>query len=308
MYLQQEIMDLRKQVTHKQVNEDAIFALKQEISEMKQSILMKGDLEKEVAGLRKEVSSLRGQNEQATIETNQWKDEALRPGNKRGSVTVNTPEGPGRGTPKPQWTDNVREADKWREEYRNLRNLHQLANVEAEALKKKRSEAEMKRMEAEQQVKKLEEKMSKLTASGVKTRLGGGTNLKERLEEVALRSAHKGVKATPGRFGGKASVAEVSNTATEVNDREEFIEGEKKKLRLLRKAGLEPLCKEEGIKMGRVEETICELAEYRAKLRFGTSLREGAAAKEACSFVDVEDDSSKGTCDGENGDERSVEL
>ncbi|GBG69216.1 hypothetical protein CBR_g3915 [Chara braunii] len=301
-------MDLPKQVTDKQVNEDALFALKQEINEMKLSSYAKVNLEKEVVGLKKEVSLLRGRNEQATTEANQWRDEALRPVNKRGSVAVNTPEGPVRGTPKPRWTDNVPEVDKWREEYRNLRNLHQLANIEAEDLKKKRVEAEVKRMEAEQQVKKLEEKMSKLTASGEKTRMGEGTNLKERLEEVALRSARKGVKATPNRFGGKAFVAEASNTATEVNDREEFIEEEKKKLRMLRKAGLEPLCKEAGIKVGRVEETICELVQYRAKLRFGSLSREGVAAKEACSFVDVEDDTSKETRDGENVDERFVEL
>ncbi|GBG82593.1 hypothetical protein CBR_g34962 [Chara braunii] len=95
MYLQQEIMDLRKQVTNRQVNADAVFVVKQEISEMKLSTLMKVNLEKEVAGLRKEVSLLQGQNEQTTVEANQWRDEALRPGNKRGNVAVNTPGDPG---------------------------------------------------------------------------------------------------------------------------------------------------------------------------------------------------------------------
>ncbi|GBG76385.1 hypothetical protein CBR_g22132 [Chara braunii] len=297
MYLPQEIMELRKQVTSKQASEDAIFALKLEVNEMKRLSNSKLDLEKEVANLKKEISSLQGRKDRVTAEANQWKDEALRSGNKRGSVAVCTPDGPARGTPKPRWTDTMRDADKWREEYRNLRNLHQLANVEAEALKKKRAEAEAKRMEVELQVKKLEEKMSKLTASGEKGGKGGGTNLKDRMEEVALRSARKGVKVTPGRLAGRSPSSGASQEVAEVNDHASFVDGEKNKLRLLRKAGLEPLCKEAGIKLGRFEDTICELAEYRAKIRLGSSFGEGGDAKEACSFVEVDDDSSKEVCE-----------
>ncbi|GBG58705.1 hypothetical protein CBR_g106 [Chara braunii] len=282
LYLQQEILDLRKQVTSKQTSEDAILALKLEMDDLKRMNSSKRDLEKAVTNLRS---------------------------NKRGSVAVNTPGEPPRGAPKPRWTDNIRDTDEWREEYRNLRNLHQLANVEAEALKKKRTEAEAKRMEAELQVKKLEERMSKLSASGEKDRRGGGTNLKERMEEAALRSARKGVKATSGRFGGKSPEADASTQdAAEVNDRTGFVKGEKKKLRMLRKAGLEPLCKEADIKLDRFEDIICELAEYRAKLRFGSSSTDGGGAKEACSVVEVEEDSSKDTR-GEGSDGvRSVEL
>ncbi|GBG65777.1 hypothetical protein CBR_g52368 [Chara braunii] len=168
----------------------------------------------EIAGLRKEIGLLREQNERIIVESNLWKEEAARPGNKRGSVVIGTPDGTNRGTPKPRCTGSVRDGetgDRWKEEYRNLRSLHRLANIEAEALKEKRAEAERKRMEAEKQVKALEEQMSKLTAECGNAKTVGGTNLKERMEEVAVRSVRKGVKATPGRAGGKSTVTEIND-------------------------------------------------------------------------------------------------
>ncbi|GBG61221.1 hypothetical protein CBR_g19754 [Chara braunii] len=222
--LQNEIQELRRQTSNQQTNEDTILALKTEIGELKQSAYVKTNFEQEIVGLRMKISTLRGQNEAIMGEVNQWKSEALCPGNKRGSIAVGTPEPADRGTPKPRSTDNLREADKWKDEYNNLCNLHRIANLEVDAIKKKRAEAELKRMEVEKQVKELEERMSELTASGVKTR-GGGTNLKERLEEVAVRSTRKGQKATPMRFGGVSAVG--NRKTTEGNNRAEYIEEQK---------------------------------------------------------------------------------
>ncbi|GBG84920.1 hypothetical protein CBR_g39381 [Chara braunii] len=168
MYLQNEIMELRRKVGEKQFNEDVIAALKTEICELKQSSFMKTNFEQEIAGLRKEVNLLRDQNERAVLKIEQWKEEALHPCNKRDSVVLQTLNVSNRGSPKPRWTDNVREEDKWKAEYRNLQSLHRLANIEAEALKEKWAKAEARRMEAEKQVKVLEEKMGQLMASGEK--------------------------------------------------------------------------------------------------------------------------------------------
>ncbi|GBG62834.1 hypothetical protein CBR_g32418 [Chara braunii] len=177
MYLQNEIMELRRKVGEKRVNEDEIAALKAEIGKLKQSAYMKANFKQEILGLRKEVSMPHDQNERVISKAGQWKEQALRTGNKRGSVMLQTPECSNRGSPRPRWTDNVREEDKWKVEYRNLQNLHRMANIEAEALKQKRAEAEARKIEAEKQVKTLEEKMSQLMAGGEKgkEKVVGGT-------------------------------------------------------------------------------------------------------------------------------------
>ncbi|GBG60771.1 hypothetical protein CBR_g12509 [Chara braunii] len=115
-------------------------------------------------------------------------------------------------------------------------------------------------------LKAVQERLSKLTASDdADEPTTGGTNLKEELEAAALRSARKGKKATPGREAAKAVDKGKSHT---VNDRHAFVENLKKQLRTLKKSGLEPYCKEAGIKLGRVEETIDAIAEYRANQAF----------------------------------------
>ncbi|GBG78313.1 hypothetical protein CBR_g26342 [Chara braunii] len=105
--------------------------------------------------------------------------------------------------------------------------------------------------------------MSKLIVGEDKAKGSGGINLKERLEEAAVRSARKGLKATPGRVGGR--------TAIDINDRAalKFVEEQKKQLRLLRKAGLEPF-----------EEIVCELAEARARKAFDKATHKDATSKE----------------------------
>ncbi|GBG62726.1 hypothetical protein CBR_g31743 [Chara braunii] len=88
MYLQGEIMELCQKVGEKQVDEDVITALRAEIGELKRSALMKMNFEEEIAGLREEVNVLRDQNERVVLEIGQWKEQALRLGNKRGSVVL----------------------------------------------------------------------------------------------------------------------------------------------------------------------------------------------------------------------------
>ncbi|GBG66368.1 hypothetical protein CBR_g60019 [Chara braunii] len=315
-YLQNEVMLLRKQVGERHVNEDVIVALKAEICELKQTALVKTNFEQEIAGLRKEVNLLRDQNERVTVEAGLWKDQALLPGNKRGSVVLQTPKCSNRGSPKPRWTDNVRDDDKWKADYKKLQSLHRLANIEADALKEKRAEEEARRAEAKKQVKALEEKMERLMTSGGlgNDKQVGETNLKERLEKVALRCTRKGVKGSPRRTGGK-SVPKTAQKekeptprpmAANINDRAKFVEEQKHQLRMLRKIGLEPLCKEEGVKMGKFEDTVCDLAEARAKKTFGEG--SGTMSKSDRKAVEVSDNTSNNVGDSEDESGKSVEL
>ncbi|GBG62885.1 hypothetical protein CBR_g34257 [Chara braunii] len=227
--LQRELMELKRQVSDKRCGDDEVFALE---------------------------NGIRHVERKAIDEAVMWKNEALRPGNKRGSVAVSTPDVSFRGTPKPRWRDNIREADKWKEEYRKLQEMHRIANLEADMLKERRAKAEM-------ELKMLQEKMSELQADGDEPDLQG-TNLKERMDEAARRSIRKGKKATPNRETQKGS-------EPAVNRRFAFIEEQRKQLGAYKKSRLEPLCKEAGIRITTVKPVIEELAEYRANQAFGKS-------------------------------------
>ncbi|GBG58750.1 hypothetical protein CBR_g150 [Chara braunii] len=174
--LEREILELCKQVNEKESKRDEIVALKHEIQQLRESAVK----EQELAGLKRQLEDLR-------IEARQWKDEALRPGNKRGSITMSTPpDTNARASPKPRRTcDKDQEQENWKSEYRKLQSLRRADFVEVETLKKKKAQAEM-------EVINLHKQMSKLNANEAgRERTPGGTNLKERLEAVALWKPEK---------------------------------------------------------------------------------------------------------------------
>ncbi|GBG59144.1 hypothetical protein CBR_g32161 [Chara braunii] len=181
----------------------------------------------------------------------------MRPGNKRGSVALNTPDVANRGTPKARWTDLGQDGtDKWKSEYRKLQELRRADFAEVEAMKKKHALAAS-------EVLSLQKKMSELSVEDRGAdKTGGGTNLKDKMEAAALRSARKGKKATPNRDAVKKTT-----------DRASFIEEQKKQLRLIRKFGLEALCKDIGLNTGKVDPMIDAIAEHRAMQAFGSFAR-----------------------------------
>ncbi|GBG67770.1 hypothetical protein CBR_g895 [Chara braunii] len=239
--MQKEIADLRRQVQAKKVVEDDIFAMKQEIEQLRASALAKGSFQVELESLSSEVSRLKLQGIKDREQAQLWKGEALRPGNKRGSIAIGTPEASIHGSPRPRWTDNIREADRWKE-YAKMKEMHRAASLEAEVLKGKRAVAEGEVIKPKEQLGKT------LVEEPAPRREGGGTNLKTRLEAVANRSARKGLKATPRRDMGDAA-----GGSGEMNDRFLFIEAQKKDLRNYKKSGLEILCREAGLKLRTID-------------------------------------------------------
>ncbi|GBG72021.1 hypothetical protein CBR_g10957 [Chara braunii] len=221
--LQHELSKVRKRLSDRRSEGDEIFALKKEIEELRGSALVKSNFEQEVAGLRKEINLLREQNVDFMDEARLWKNEALRPGNKRGSIVVNTPDCSNRGTPRPRWTDNIRETDKWKEEYQKLQGLHEVSNVEAEVLKKKRAEAltqadnlRRKKEEAEKEVLRLQEQLSKLTADvGDKEKMDGGIKL-GRMEPTILKLAEYRAKLAFPEDRGKEKQKESTSCSVHI--------------------------------------------------------------------------------------------
>ncbi|GBG90878.1 hypothetical protein CBR_g51384 [Chara braunii] len=286
MRLQREIAGLRRQVAEKKLAEDDIFALRQEIDQLRGTTLVKTNFEQEIAGLKKEIGLLGEVGTQAREEAELWKGEALRPRNKRGCYAVGTRDCAVRGSPKPRWMDNLRDNDKWKQEYFRMKEKHRVASFEAEVLKEKRANAKA-------EVIKLQDEMGKLSVISASDQTEcGDTNLKSRLEAVANRSVRKGGKATSMREG-----CSQADGAAEVNERFAFIEEQKKCLRQYKKSTLEIQCKETGLKMGMVKPMIAELAEYHADKAFGkhadigkttvpVEVSNGSATKNAVSAAD----------------------
>ncbi|GBG92259.1 hypothetical protein CBR_g55028 [Chara braunii] len=218
--LQREIAELKRQVAAKKSADDDIFAMKKEIEELRVSALSKGNFEAELEGLRTEVSRLKVQSLKDKEENELWKGEALRSGNKRGNIVISTPDCAVRGSPQPRWTDNLRDSDKWRQEYLKMKEMHRAAALEAEVLKDKQ-------VVAEGEVFKLKEQLQKQPEGECsKQRTPGATNLKTRLEAVATRSARKGKKATPRRC-----LVDDATSTGDANGRFLYIEEQKKDLR-----------------------------------------------------------------------------
>ncbi|GBG87459.1 hypothetical protein CBR_g45517 [Chara braunii] len=279
--LKKELADLRVLVAAKYTKEDEMVAIRQEIEQLRSLARARGDVERELVDLESELVVLRGQNERALNEVKLWKDEAMRPGNKRGNIALSTPDAANRGTPRARWTDLGQDgAEKWKAEYHKLQELRRTDFAEVEMLKKKHA------MVASE-VLNLQKKMSELSAEDREAdKTGGGTNLKDKLEAVTLRSARKGKKVTSNRDGVKKTT-----------DRSSFVEGQKKQLRQIRKSGLEALCKEAGLDSGKVDLMIDAIAEHRAMQAFGsfptrdreTVVIDSESMQEVGNFVDAHD-------------------
>ncbi|GBG80529.1 hypothetical protein CBR_g30990 [Chara braunii] len=202
-----------------------------------------------------------------------------------------------RASPKPRWTDNIRKADKWKQEYARMKEMHRGASLEAEVLKEKCAVAEG-------EVVKLKEQLNKAPAAGTGQRgEGGGTNLKTRLDAVAVRSTRKGLKATPRQDLGDGGAVSGG-----VNERFQYVEAQKKDLHNYKKSGLEMLCREAGLKPRAIELMIQDLAEHRVDKAFGSNSNEGKEADKEILVHEVSEDSPPIAETSESGEGCSTEL
>ncbi|GBG79209.1 hypothetical protein CBR_g29260 [Chara braunii] len=262
--LRKEIEELKKLAFSKlsiDPVESEIKRLKEDIEILKRSketTSDKSDLEKQLEELREHVKKLRKEKELSEEEAQQWRGEALRPGNKRDSIAISTPQSESQGRSKSRSVTSPNDLEKLREQFQRLREMQQLSFVEVKLLKEKRAEAEARRMAAEKEAGLLREQVDLLKSPQL-----GGTNLRNRLEQVAVGSTQGKKKGLVGRPCASTS------KAAAVNDRHVFLAEEKKRLRALKKGGLVPLCTDEGILYRTVEQAVEEIAELRANRMFG---------------------------------------
>ncbi|GBG86315.1 hypothetical protein CBR_g41309 [Chara braunii] len=240
------------------------------------------DKDKELlVGLKTEIGLLRKEKEQSAEETHVWMNEALRPGNKRGCISMTPPEVDNRTRCRVRIMESPSGA--LRDELKKLKDMEHCTLREVEVLKQRRTAEERRRMEAEAEklvaeaeVAKLREQIEKLTTEAAAAPTGG-TNLKSRLEAAtevggsAQKTVRRGKpRSTLGRVGSD------DGSAVDANDKFSFLQIERKRLRAWKNSGLEALCKQKGITYRTVEMTADEIAEMRVDARFGKKDKETA--------------------------------
>ncbi|GBG68688.1 hypothetical protein CBR_g3230 [Chara braunii] len=215
------------------------------------------------------MEALRKRNEETEEIAKLSRNEAWRPGNKRGSINVTTPATEGRTATRTRISGSSEEARRLRVQLSDLQERRKFDQTEVDMLKERRALVEARRIEAKNELVRLREQLARLTTeqAGCSSPKERGTNLKERMEEAAktgFQSDKKSkVKATPGRM------ARPDDGIAKAKDRFGFLQDERKRLRALKKAGLEPLCQEAGIKYKTMDISVEEVAHINAAKMFG---------------------------------------
>ncbi|GBG58757.1 hypothetical protein CBR_g157 [Chara braunii] len=114
------------------------------------------------------------------------------------------------------------------------------------------------RIEAEKEVERLKEAMARLDMEKRKN----CTNLKSRLDEAAGPSAHKPPCSSSKKKGN-------STPGIEMNDREAFVQQERKNLRKKNKEEIQRICREEDVAYTTLEPTKEEIIYRRVQWMFG---------------------------------------
>ncbi|GBG63547.1 hypothetical protein CBR_g38615 [Chara braunii] len=244
-------------------DKEAVKALQKEISDMRMAS------EARFGSLEDEIEKERRLRLEAMADAEAWKSEALRPGNKRGSLAIGaSPTTQARVRPRvvptstPEGTRKVVD-----EHYRSVVKRH---GMEVDLLKemrlkqiKARREAQEelakvreKQLEDERKMNKLHERMRELKFEKRKRR--PMTNLKPQLDEAAGVSVRK----TDTRANKLVS------PTMEGGEREKFLKKARKGLKNLRKEEVRGICEKEGITYDKLDVTKEEIAQLRTAREF----------------------------------------
>ncbi|GBG82999.1 hypothetical protein CBR_g36528 [Chara braunii] len=214
--------------------------------------------------MEKEMSSLRQMRDDAITETEQWRIEALRPGNKRGCVVV-TPGTQGRARPRATPLKSPEVVV----DYAGLVHRHSLEVKTLQDLRLKELNA---RREVEQELERLKEENARLEVA----QRPRGTDLCRRMEEA-------------GRSTGKGKTKATDAESSRVNDKQAFIKAEKKTLGNLKKDDITAICVKEGVKYTTLKQSVEEIIYVRVKRMY--------PGDDGGKIHDVPDDSNEGQLD-----------
>ncbi|GBG75511.1 hypothetical protein CBR_g20142 [Chara braunii] len=242
--------------------------------------------ERRFASLEEIIVALQRQCEAAEANAEVWRSEALRLGNKRGSVAIGV-------TPASDARVRARVASSGTGRVNlELKGIAERHRLEVERLKEMRLRELNAWKESEEEVERLKEAMAKL-GTGVKTR---GTNLKSKLDDVAGVSARKeSVRVTEEAnvvLAKKIQNKTVDSPASWVNNKDVFLRDARKDLRKRNKEEILSICDREGIPYSTLEPTKEAIAQQRTSRAFDNDDR---GKGKADSIVEVSEDV-EGSC------------
>ncbi|GBG66788.1 hypothetical protein CBR_g68774 [Chara braunii] len=224
------------------------------------------------ATLEEVICALQKQCEAPEANVEVWRNEALRPGNKRGSIAIRqTPGSAARVRPRVTPGASPCPVGRVDQQVKAMVERHQR---EVDLLNEMGLREVNARKESEDEIERLKEAMAKLETSG----RARGTNLRNKLDDAAGPSACKDT--------GETVLAGL------VNRREIFVREERKQLRNLRKEEVISICKKEGIECTKLDPTKEAIIQGRADRAFesknGTDVGKGIGKVDY--VVDIPDD------------------
>ncbi|GBG84442.1 hypothetical protein CBR_g38727 [Chara braunii] len=204
-----------------------------------------------LASLEEVIHALQKQCEAAENNVEAWRLEALRPGNKRGSVAIGQcPITEARVRPRVTLYEIPRAVSRVNGQLKAIVERHQ---QEVDLLKEMRLKEVNARKESEEEVERLKEAMARLGTS----RKTKGTNLRTRLDEVAGPSSRKDKGKAP------------ASPDTQAVDRDVLLKNARRQLRNLKKDDVVAFCEKEGITYTKLDLTKEAIAQRRAGRAFG---------------------------------------
>ncbi|GBG71510.1 hypothetical protein CBR_g8927 [Chara braunii] len=217
----------------------------------REQVEAKAAMDKRLATMEEVIFAMQKHWESVEANAEVWRNEALRPGNKRGSVAIGcTPINDARVRPKVTPVVAPSVAGKVNMQLKGLVERHKW---EVDMLKEMRLREVNARKESEEEVERLKVEMARLE-TGKRPK---GTNLKAKLDEAVGVSSKKDK--------GKCLVS----PAKQACQREVFVREARKQLRNLKKEDIVGICKKEGVEyttLNPTKEAIAQLRADRARL------------------------------------------
>ncbi|GBG73939.1 hypothetical protein CBR_g17654 [Chara braunii] len=241
---------------------------------------LKVDSDKRLSALEEVVMALQRQCEEAEATAERWKAEALRPGNKRGSIAVGaTPISQARVRTRLGGAESPKghiETPRRHVEV-DLKGIVERYQMEVEALQTLRINEMNARKELELEVEKLKESLARLE---MEKRISmRGTNLKARMDEAAANKdkTYGGIRSDVGTSARKTGEKE-SNVATNSDDWDTFVRANRKDLRGRNKDFVMKICEKEGVEYTTLDPTKEAIVQARAAKVFDDEGRKGKKA------------------------------
>ncbi|GBG63413.1 hypothetical protein CBR_g38035 [Chara braunii] len=208
--------------------------------------------DKRFESMEEKIRMLTKERDEALVAAENWKNEAFRPGSKRGGIVIEaTPSTQTRVRPRCASPRTVKKTHAAEMAACHARKVATLKELRAEALQEKKDK--------ECEVAKLKEKLARLEME--RKQKGPGTDLREKMDEAARTSGCRS-----GKGKEKNDHAEQS---TKANDRENFIIENRRILKPLKKDAIFAICLQEGIIYSTLDRTKEDIINKRVQLAFG---------------------------------------